>query len=80
MTVLLWGLLKPFWPIIAGVIGVIGALFVGRMQGKAKAQKDAQWQRAVDYSKTRKVLDDESMDADPSAARDRLRARDHRKP
>lgn len=80
MSAIIIGLLKPFWPLIAGALGIVAALILGRAQGRRKAEMAARWKKAADYTKTRKVIDDESMDANPIAARERLRARDPREP
>lgn len=80
MTALILSFLKPLWPLIASVVGIFAALLIGRTQGRRKAEMAARWRGLANYRTTRKVVDDESMDADPVAARERLRARDPGKP
>lgn len=46
MIDLILSLLSPFWPYIAGALGILGALFLGRRQGRVnerdrQAAKDA---------------------------------------
>lgn len=80
MTAIITSLLSEFWPIIAGAGAILAALVYGRQKGKADQQRKQAWQNLTDYKATRKAVDDESTNSGASDARERLRARDPRKP
>lgn len=61
---------RKIWLVIAAILGLLGIYAKGRSDANAKRDK----RDAKAYRETRELIDDAiSTDADPAAARDRLR-------
>ena len=80
MIAVLFELVAPLWPLILGAVGILAALFAGRAQGRAKAERDAAFKQLTEYRATRKAVDDETVATDPGDARKRLHDRAAGKP